>query len=82
MKFVVKQANLFAEIMSTKYVCITMSTQVKKKHAPKRVRLGWAPLKDFKSVKLTLDLVKGEKVTACHLMNENPSNPGNSYLIP
>jgi len=53
-----------------------MSTQ--KKQAPKGVRLGWKPLKEGKSVKLTPDLLKGENVIAMH------SSPDvvNSYLIP
>ncbi|MDB4903907.1 MAG: hypothetical protein JWQ63_3188 [Mucilaginibacter sp.] len=59
-----------------------MSTQVKKKHASKGVRLGWTPLKEVKSVKLTPDLVKGKKVTANHSTNQNSSSSGNSYLIP
>jgi hypothetical protein len=56
-----------------------MSTQVKKKQAPKGVRLGWTPLKEVKSVKLTPELVKGKKVTG---NNQNSSDSINSFLIP
>lgn len=57
-------------------------TQVKKKLAPKGVRLGWTPLKEVKSVKLTPDLVKGEKVNADNSKKQNFSKSINSYLIP
>ncbi|HWZ03825.1 MAG TPA: hypothetical protein VNX40_09455 [Mucilaginibacter sp.] len=59
-----------------------MSTQVKKKHVPKGVRLGWTPLKEVKSVKLTPDLLKGEKVNTDHSANEDSSPSESSYLIP
>ena len=59
-----------------------MSTQVKKKHTPKGVRLGWKPLKEAKPVKLTPGLVAGEKVMADHLIEQDSSHPENSYLIP
>jgi hypothetical protein len=56
-----------------------MATQVKKKQASKGVRLGWAPLKEVQSVKLTPDLVKGEKIAPNNSINQNSSG---SYLIP
>jgi hypothetical protein len=59
-----------------------MATLVNKKHVPKGVRLGWTPLKEVKSVELTSDLVKGEKITDAHPDNKNSSNPAISYLIP
>jgi hypothetical protein len=59
-----------------------MPTQVKKKQAPKGVRLGWTPLKEVKSVKLTPDLVKGERVTASGSSNQNSTHSANTYLIP
>jgi hypothetical protein len=59
-----------------------MSTQVKKKLASKGVRLGWTPLKEVKSAKLTPDLVTGERVTSSQTGNQNSSHSANSYLIP
>jgi hypothetical protein len=59
-----------------------MATQVKKKHIPKGVRLGWTPLKDVQPVKLTPELVKGERVAADRPGEQNSSNTKNSYLIP
>jgi hypothetical protein len=53
-----------------------MSTQ--KKQVPKGVRLGWKPLKEVKSVKLTPDLLQGEKVAAKHCSPDAV----NLYLIP
>jgi hypothetical protein len=59
-----------------------MATQVKKKHMPKGVRLGWTPLKEVQPVKLTPELVKGERIAADHSGNKNSSGAENSYLIP
>ena len=54
-----------------------MATEVKKKPVPKGVRLGWTPMKEVKSVKLTPELIKGEKLTG-NSGNQDASN----YLIP
>jgi hypothetical protein len=59
-----------------------MATQVKKKHAPKGVRLGWPPLKEVQPVKLTPDLVKGERIAGNRPDNQNSSDNQNPYLIP
>jgi len=59
-----------------------MATQVKKKHMPKGVRLGWTPKEEVQRVKLVPELLKGERIDQHRDNDKTSSGSESSFSFP